>query len=306
MDFLRELGATLLDTYYGWRDARAPLLAAAIAYHALFAMAPLAVVAVGVAGLVFGEAAARGEVADYFSGVLGGEGAQVVEGLVESASVGGAGVLATAAGGALMLFGSVRAFLQVQNALNALWGVRIKPGTPRWKALLPKLLPFTLVLASVFGLVALMLFDRAAAWLAARDLAPELGVAGLSVGRTLLALAMAYAALAFVFKYLPDVRVEWRDVRLGAALTLGLLALATWVLGAYFSWSGSATVSGIAGGLVAILLWVYYSAQILLLGAEFTRVHARRRGAPILPAPYAVRTRRVVDEELSKSSQPHV
>ena len=279
-------------TYGAFIRDGGPRLAAAIAYHALFALAPLMLVAVAVAGLLFGEKAAVGEVAHFLESLMGPEGARLAESIVEAAAHPSAGAMAGVVGIGLMLYGSVRAFIQLQASLNVVWGVRLRPGLEWWKVVLLRLVPFALVAALTVGLVGALAMREALD--ALRDVGvsvPELlsGLAG-----TAFLMGVAYVAFALIYKYLPDVRVAWRDVWTGAAVTTCLLSLGTWAFQLYVTRSGVASIFGAAGSFVVIMLWVYYSAQIILLGAEFTEEHALMRGEPIRPAQNAVHVSRVI------------
>jgi membrane protein len=180
--------------------------------------------------------------------------------------------------------------------MNAVWGVDFRPGTPWWRVVLAKLVPFAVVAVGAAGLIAAVAARSVLRSAVEAGIAPE---TWLATGRAFppFVLLGVFVIVAFVFRVLPDVRIAWRDVWLGSAVTSLLVVGATWALQVYLTQSGATSVFGAAGSFVAVMLWVYLVAQIVLLGAEFTEAQAEMRGAPIVPASYAVSVRRVLEVE---------
>jgi membrane protein len=284
------------EVYEGYARANGPQFAAAIAYHALFAMAPLTLVAVAVAGWVLGDAAAVGSVSRALETALGPNGAAIAEDLLLQASQPTSGLLAGIVGGLFAIVGGARAFVQLQAGLNKVWGVTPAPGTVWWRVALARLIPFGMVGLGGLGLLA------AAVSRSLLRTGVELGIlpdwlVEQGIAFTALLLLGVLLFLAFVFRVLPDVQVEWRFVWFGAALVTTAVSLASWGLQTYIARSGVDSVFGAAGSLVAVMLWAYVTAQVVLMGAEVTEAVARRAGAPIRPASYAVRVRRELEVE---------
>jgi len=286
----------LLEVVREWRDDAVPRLAAALAYYTLFAVAPLGVMAVAIAGAVYGQAAARGELSARLGELLGPDAASLVERLLGTVASSESNILVAVAGGILVVYGSARAFLQLQSALNHVWGITIRPGAVWWRVLLSRLVPFCMVVGT--GVLLLVSLVAGSAMRAVEETLPVLGDPVAS--RLLEAAAWLFVGLLLfssVFKFLPDVRLAWRDVWAGGLLTSVFFGVGRYLSSIYLETSGVSSVYGAAGSVVVLLLWVYYSAQAVLLGAEFTQVRARRRGTGIRPADYAMRVRRVADTD---------
>jgi len=291
---LSDLIAIVTETYRRWSEDRASHLAAALAYYAVFAMAPLLVIAIAVAGLVYGERAARDQIVGPVSAIVGQQAAEAIQQMIANASTGGGSVLATGIGIVTMLLGASGVFVSLQTALNTVFGVEPAPGQGIRAFIKRRGLAFAMVLA--LGLVLLILLAASTALSALGDALGELGYrSGSLVGLLNYAIlvALLIACFAALYKLVPDVYIAWRDVLVGAAVTAVLFAVGTVGISIYLGQASVGSAYGAAGSLVAILVWVYYSAQVFLLGAEFTAVYAERYGRRILPASGAVRLPRV-------------
>lgn len=270
--------------WVAWSEDRAPSMGAALAYYALFSLAPLLVIAIGIAGLAFGEQAARGEVFRSLAALVGADAAQAVEALVASARKPATGVLATIGGIVALLLGASGAFRELQDALDRIWRV---PGTARggWRTLLrTRLVAF----AAVLGVAAVLFASLVvSALLSGFGEGPLVRAADLAAG-----FVVTTTLFTLVYKLLPSVRLEWRDVWVGAAITAALFTAGKFVVGLYLGRASVASAFGAAGSLVVVMVWVYYSAQIFLLGAEFTRLYAAEHGSRRMAAgPSAGRVR---------------
>jgi membrane protein len=275
------------DTARDWYDDRAQRLGAALAFYTLFALAPGLVMLIPLTGIFLGPQAARGYILDQVESLIGRPGAQAIEATITSAREEGTGITAIAV--ITLVFGLWWVFGELQDALNTIWGVTVRPGRGFLVMLRERFWSFTLVV----GIGFLLLVSLAvSAWLAAlRALfAGYLPVppSALELVDFVISLGVITVLFATIFKLLPDVHVAWRDVWLGAALTSLLFTVGKGVIGLYLGRTSIGSAYGAAGSLVVILLWVYYSAQILFFGAEFTKVWARRKGAGGAPTPVAV------------------
>jgi membrane protein len=280
----------LKDTCSAWSEDRAPRLGAALAYYTIFSLAPLLIVAVGIAGQVFGEEAARGEVMAQVEETVGAPAAATIQEMLKHSYTSGTSIWATVVGLAVLLFRASGVFVQLQDALNTIWRVAPKPGRGWLAVVRDRFLSFGAVLATGFLLLVSLAANAALAVLG-KFLTPDALPGGLSLWQGLNALvSLAFFTLLFalLFKLLPDVYLAWRDVWIGALVTAGLFTAGNYLIGLYLGYTSTASAFGAAGSLVVLLVWAYYSAQILLFGAEFTHVLACRRGTCIEPKANAV------------------
>jgi membrane protein len=272
----------LKHAFIGWWNDNVPRLGASLAYYTLFALAPILIVAIAVAGLAFGQEAVRGEIVGQIRGLVGVEGARAVQAMLEGAAKPASGVLATTIGLVTAFLGATGAFIELQNALNAIWRVKPKPGVSVKAFLLQRLISFGLVVGVGFVLLVSLLVSAA---LSALDHFLGSAFPGLAVlwtaSSVLVSLGVVTLLFAMVYKVLPDVELGWRDVWIGALVTAGFFNVGKQVIGLYLGTSSVASSYGAAGSVVVLLVWVYYSAQVVLLGAEFTRFYVERfRGRP--------------------------
>lgn len=274
----------LKTTAHECMEDKVPRLGAALAYYSVLSLAPLVLIAIAVVGLVFGREAAQGQLIDQVRGLVGPEGAEAIQAMIANAAKPRSGIMATLTGVAILLFGASGVFGELQDAMNTIWEVQPKPGRGVLGVLKDRFLSFTMVLGTGFLLLVSMILSAALAafFTFAAHLAPGLGIA-LQAANTLISFVVVVILFALIFKVLPDVKIAWRDVWVGAALTTLLFMLGKGLIGLYLGRSGVASAYGAAGSLVALLIWVYYSAQILFFGAEFTKVYANRYGARIVP-----------------------
>jgi membrane protein len=282
--------SVLKATYRGWSEDKVPTLGAALAYYSIFSLAPLAVIAIGVASMVFEEQAARGQIVKEMEKYVGHTAAQAIQDMVSHTSAAGGGWLPTAIGLGTMLIGASGVFVQLRDSLNTIWKVTPRPGRAFWDLVLQRLLSFGLVaLTALLALTSLVVNTALVGlenWLTA-VLSPA-SVAWWQAANALSSFAVITLLVALIYKFLPDVIVPWRDVWVGAVVTALLFTLGKYLIGLYLGRSGVSSAFGAAGSLVAILVWVYYSAQIVLFGAEFTRAYADCCGAQVVPSKHAM------------------
>jgi membrane protein len=278
----------------GWSEDSAPRLGAALAYYTVFSIAPLLVIAVGVAGVVFGPDAARGQIVGQIAGLVGEQGAQAIEEMIEHAGrQRGAGLGASLIGLATLLFGASGVFGELQSSMNAIWGVKPRPGRGLLGMLRDRFASFTMVLGIAFVLLVSLVVSAALAALGRVLGAGEEGA--LHVLNLAVSFGVVTLLFAATFKYVPDIEIEWRDVWIGAAVTALLFTVGKLAIGLYLGKAGVASAYGAAGSLVVVLVWVYYSAQILFLGAEFTKAYAQTYGSGVRTEPDAVPVERATD-----------
>ena len=274
------VSAFLREVVQEWSNDNAITLGAALAYYTIFSLAPLLVLAIALAGLVFGRAAAQGEIVAQMQGVLGPAGAELIESMIERASEPASGVLATVISLVTMFFGASGVFGQLQGSLNRIWGA----DTQRRRGVRGHFQRRAASFSMILGIGFLLLVSLALSALISglhRVIDEYLTVPSelLSLVNLGVSFLIVTALFAMIFKLLPDARIEWRDVWLGAVATALLFTVGKSLLGLYLGRAGVTSVYGAAGSLVLVLLWVYYSSQLLFLGAEFTEVYSRRYGS---------------------------
>ncbi len=275
-----------------WRQDQTSLMAAALAYYTVFSLAPLLIIVIAIAGAVFGEQAAKGELVAQIQGVIGRDGAELIQTAIENASRldPSQGPIPSLINISLLLSGATVVFGQLQNSLNKIWNVAPKPGNGIIDFLRKRLLSFSIVLVIAFLLLVSLVISTLLVILGnyLRDLIP-----GFTYLWQLLNFLVSFGIItllfAMIFKILPDAKIAWKDVWMGAAITALLFDIGKSMLGFYLGHTSFASAYGAAGSLVIILTWVFYSAQLLFLGAEFTQVYVKNYGQEIVPADYAMR-----------------
>jgi membrane protein len=261
-----------------WQRDNAARLGAALSYYTLFSVAPLLIVAIGVAGLAFGREAAQGQIVAELQGLVGEAGARAVQDMVEASRRPQAGILATVIGVATLLLGATGAFAELKSALNVVWDVPEQGGGLK-ALLLGRLWSFAMVLAVGFLLMVSLVVSAALA--AADGLFRWIGVpqAAAQLANAAVSFLIITVLFALIFKFLPDTEVAWGDVWAGAVFTSALFAVGKAGIGLYLGKSGLASTYGAAGSVVILVVWVYYAAQIFFFGAEMTQAYARRHGS---------------------------
>jgi len=268
----------LARTFKAWDSDHGPRMGAALAYYALFSLAPLLIIALTVAGSFFGDTSAQDEVFKQVRAHVGTQGAQAVRDLMGSMASFKSGFLGAAASAAVLLFAASGLVSELQSGLNDIW--RVEPPPRPWLALLRRrALALGFVLSSGF-LLLLALVLSAAVSVLGKYVSSLLPVPEAAMHAMDFALVFGVTTLLFamVYKYLPDTRIAWRDVWTGAGVTSILLTLGNLVIGLYLGKSGLTTAFGAAGSLILVLVWAFYCSQLLYFGAEFTRVQAQERG----------------------------
>jgi membrane protein len=274
------------EVAYEWHQDRVPRLGAALAYYSVFSIAPLLIIAVAITAVVFGGQA-QSKIIHEIEDTVGEGVAQAIQDITKGAGNRHTGIVATVLGVVTLLFGASGVFGQLQDSLNTIWRVTPPPGaTGVWQFIKDRFLSFTMVLGTGF-LLLVSLVVTAALEAANKFLPAGSTVAGVwiwQIVNNLISFLVITLLFAMIFKILPQVKLTWRDVWVGALVTAVLFTLGKYLIGLYLGHAGVASTYGAAGSLVIILIWVYYSSQILLFGAEFTRVYAQKYGSKKQPA----------------------
>lgn len=286
---MRSVFAFVKKTGIQWLDDKAPRLAASLAFYTLLSLAPMLVVSVSIAGLVFGEDAARGQIAGQLNGLLGPSGAATVQTILAHAKTPSSGVIGAIVGIALAVFGASGVFGELQTSLDLIWRVETKPGRGIKGFLHDRVFSFTLVMGVAFLLLVSLVLSAA---LSAAGAYFEHTLPGGAVVWHILNIAISIVVtgvlFGLIFKVVPDVELRWREVWRGALVTALLFTGGKFLIGLYLGRSSVASPFGAAGSVVALVVWIYYSAQILFFGAELTRADVEQRGRRVKPSKNAV------------------
>ena len=286
-----------------WWEDNAPRLGAALAFYTMLSLAPLLLIIISIAGLFWGEDAARGQLLTQASELVGEQGEAAIETMIANSQDTETGTLSAILGFLTLLIGATGLFGQLQDALNTIWEVQPKSGRGIWGMLRDRFLSFAMVLGICFLLLVSLVVSAALAAVNTffEERLPDMAPIALQAGHLLLSLIVFTLLFAMMFKLLPDVEMAWSDVWIGAFITSVLFIIGKFAIGLYVGASGFSSTYGAAGSLVVLLVWVYYSAQILFLGAEFTQVYANKFGSKTAPAENAVR---VTDESRAQQGIP--
>lgn len=279
----------LKATFKEWSEDKSSRLAAALAYYTVFSLAPLLMIVIVVISFIFGDES-KSVVIDQFQSLVGQEGAKTIQTAIENTNKSqGGGVIASIVSAVTLIFGASGVFTQLQGALNTVWEVEAKPGKGIWGFLRQRFLSFGMIFGICFVLMVSLVVSAGLAGFSAylNRLAPGLGPIG-----QILNLAVSFGVFtslfAMIYRFLPDVKIAWGDVWIGSAITALLFAIGKFALGVYIGNGSVGSTYGAAGSVIVLLVWVYYSAQILFFGAEFTQVYAKKYGSRIVADEHAV------------------
>lgn len=267
---VKNLAGVFKQTFTEFSEDKVPRLGAALAYYTIFSIAPLLLIVIAIAGLAFGKAESQHQIVQQLHTVMGPTAAKSIEEMLASAAKPKTGTVATILGIGTLILGASGVFGQLKDALNTIWDVKPKKNRGILGMIKDRFLSMAMVFGVGFLLLVSLVIDAAIS-----AVLPE----GLQVVQIIVSLAVVTVLFAAIFRILPDLKIEWRDVWLGAAFTSALFVLGKFALGLYLGRSAVGSSYGAAGSLVVLLLWVYYSAQIMLFGAEFTQVYARSHGS---------------------------
>jgi membrane protein len=285
--FVANSYSLLKQTFSEWLEDKVPQLGAALAYYTVFSLAPLVLLLLAIVGFLFHNdpAGAWRKMTEQMSYFLDKSAVDIVQDIAQKASQPNKGVAATSIGILLALFGASGVFGQLQDALNTIWGVKAKPGAGITGFIRSRFLSFAMVAGVCFLLLVSLVLESVLKSFShyVQAMFPE-GIVIALVVYSIFDLGVVVLLFASIFKFLPDVKIQWRDVWIGALMTAIFFAVGKWALGLYLGSGAAASAYGAASSLITLLLWIYYSSQILLFGAEFTQVYAARAGRALVPA----------------------
>ena len=283
---LRPVWELLSKTYSEWRKHNAQTLGAALAFYATFSMTPLLIIVIAIFGVILGKETVQIEILTRAEELIGAQGASAVKMMIKAAYRPGTGLPATITGILVILIGSTSALVMLKQALNIMWGAEPDPNPKAsvWHLIKGRLLSFVMILIIGFLLMVSLMLSIALSFVAGtlQNWVP-MPVYSIQVANWGLSILLVTLLFAMVFKILPDVKIAWSDVWVGAAITAILFTLGKFLFGMYLARSRISSAYGAASSLAIILMWVYYSAQVLLIGAELTQVYANRYGSQIRP-----------------------
>jgi membrane protein len=280
LTWLKRVYRVLLASVNAWIDHRGASKGAALAFYTLFSMTPILILAIAVAGRFFGAEAAQGEIIAQLQGLVGPNGARAIQALLAAARDPASGVVATIVSSVLLLVGATSVFAELKDSLDELWGVEQPLQSGIMALVRTRLLSFGLIVVLAFLLLISLIVSAALAVLERYAMGLwSSSVAAFSLLSSLISFGVIACLFAVVYKTLPNAVLSWHDVWIGALVTAALFSLGKYAIGLYLGNSAVASSFGAAGSVIALLLWVYYSAQIFFLGAEFTRQYALRLGS---------------------------
>ncbi len=290
MASLRQIWRLLKETFSEWQLNEVSLLASSLAYYTVFSLAPLLVIVIMIVGAIFGEAAAKGQIVAQLTELFGEQGAELIATAI-------ANMRADAEGGpfrllfnlGFLIFGATGVFAQIQDALDRIWEVKPAPGQQTVNFLRKRLLSFVMVLAIACLLLLSFVGNTVLTALVdfLNSLVPGSGYLWQIVS-LLVSLGVTTALFAMMYTVLPDAEIAWRDTLVGATATAILFLVGQFLFGLFLGQTDFGSAYGVAGSFVIVITWIFYAAQVLLLGAEFTKVYGKQRGSPIVPSEYAV------------------
>jgi len=277
---IKETWILVKTAFTSWSDDYAQSMGAALAYYTLFSIAPLLIIVMSITGLVFGQEAARGEIAGQLQSLMGEQGALAVQSLLKSVNKPTQGIAATVIGVILLLVGATSVFGELQNSLDRIWRAPVRVGNGLWSLIRARLLSFGMIMGIGFLLMVSLVFSAGLAAISKlwNPVFTEWEVIA-NIVNFIFSFVLTMGMFALIYKIMPRVHIRWSEVWIGAAITSILFTVGKSAIGLYIGRSGIASGYGPAGSLVALLVWVYYSAQIFLMGAEFTWAYSHIFGS---------------------------
>lgn len=280
----------LKGTLTGFIDDKGMKLSASLSYYTVFSMAPLLLLIISLTSVFFGREAVEGRIFTEINGLIGNTAAAQVQEIIKNLELSGKTTMSVIIGAVTLLIGATTVFGEIQDSINSIWKVKAKPKRGWVKLLKDRLLSGSLIIALGFLLVVSLIINGAV--LALNDMIksyfPDIAVIIFNIVNIIISFVVITILFGVIFKVLPDAKIPWKDVRMGAFFTACLFMLGRYIIGLYIETTAAGSPYGAAGSIIVILLWVYYTAAILYIGAEFTRAYADHVGAKIEPADYAV------------------
>ena len=288
--YLKEFWKIMVATIMGFINDNGLKLSASLAYYTVFSMAPLLILAVSLAGLFLGPSAAENKLYPQIAHYVGPQAALQIQGILKNLQLSGKSNVGVTIGVVTLLIGASSTFVEIQDSLNIIWRVKAKPKKGWIKLIENRFLSFSLIVSLAFLLLASLLINILMTALSSRietflPVVTGLLLKGVNLGITLIVISVLFS---IIFKFLPDVKIKWKDVRTGAIFTSIFFMLGQYLINLYIQYAARTAIYGAAGSILAILIWIYYTSAILYIGAEFTQVYAEATGSKIEPAEYAV------------------
>lgn len=305
--FLKNAYELLKDTFIAFSEDNAMKKSAALAYYTTFSLAPLLLIIIWSTGFFYGEQATKGQIFGELNEFVGEEAAKLIQEFIQGVSFSGKSGLAIGIGVGTLIAGATKVFIEIQDSINAIWGVRAKPKKGWVKLIVDRVLSFSVILGLGFLLIVSLsvniVIDTVSSTLI--EYFPDTTVFFVSLISASFSFFIIAILFAVIFKFLPDAEVKWSYIRIGAIFTTLLFILGKYLIGLYMQYTAPASAYGVAGSLIVILLWIYYTSAILFFGAEFTQVYARKHAGEILPSKYAVRIITTeVEQDVNAQSSP--
>lgn len=287
---IKNIFHLLKQTYTAFTDDRGLKLSASLAYYTIFSIAPMLIVLISVTGIFYGQEAVQGKIFSQLNDFIGNQSAAQVQDILKQMQLSGKGTFAIITGVITLLIGASGVFIEIQDSINLIWRVKAKPKRGWVKLIVDRVLSLSMIASLGFLLIVSLIVNGivlALSAILARFL-PQITILIIEILNHGITLFVLVALFSIIYKVLPDVEIEWRDVTAGAIFTSLLFMLGKYLIGLYIASSSIASVYGAAGSFLLIIVWVYYSAAILYFGAEFTQVYAQSQGNRIKPSKYAV------------------
>jgi len=304
---MKTIGEILKQTVVDFMNDKVLRMSAALAYYTIFSLPAMLIIIIRVSDIFLSKEAAEGTVYGQISGLVGADAALQIQEAIRNASVYEGGRIAAIVGGIMLVFGATSVFGEIQDSINYIWRLKAKPKKGWLKMIINRLMSFSMVVSLGFLLLVSLVINGLLEIFIGQltRYFPEITVILVYIINLLLTFLITAFLFGFIFKFLPDARVRWRDVRAGAITTALLFMAGKFLISYYLGHNKMTTIYGAAGSVIVILLWVYYSSMILYFGAEFTRLYAQHRGTRIYPNDYAVWVQQVeVESEKALQDQP--
>ncbi len=288
--WLKCTGKLFIDAFNSFINDKALKMSASLAYYTVFSMAPLLIMLISLAGLIYGKDAVEGKVFSEINGFVGNDAALQIQQIISKISQSGHSTFAVIIGTITLFVGATGVFIEIQDSLNQIWRVKAKPKKGWKKMIMNRILSFSMILGLGFLLIVSLIINGIVLALSNKlnYYFPDITILLVHAFNIALTFLIISTLFAIIFKFLPDVKIRWKDVLAGALFTAILFMIGKFIIGLYIEKVGPGSAYGAAGSLIIILVWVYYTAAILYFGAEFTQVYAECYGGKIKPAEYAV------------------
>lgn len=287
---IKSSGKVLKDTFTGFMKDKGLKLSASLSYYTVFSLAPLLLLIISLTGIFFGREAVEGRVFTEINGLIGSNAALQIQEVIQNLELSGKTNISMIIGAVTLVIGATTVFGEIQDSINIIWNLKAKPKRGWLKFLKTRLLSGSIIIGLGFLLIVSLLINGVLVALneILRGYFPQVAVIFLNIADIAINFGVITVLFGTIFKVLPDAKITWKDVRAGAFFTACLFMLGRYLIGLYIETTAAGSPYGAAGSIIVILLWVYFSAAILYIGAEFTKAYAEHVGAKIRPAEYAV------------------